>query len=482
MWTPWVEDELQTVDLKDKRLDTRLGEVLSQLSARPEAGLPQAAGGRTELTALYRLFDNPKASFEAVLAPHVAATRRRVAAEPWVLVPQDTTELDVTRPASAVTGVGPLGGGSRRGLLVHVLHAFTPDGTPLGTLDAQWLAREEPAEDEPRPSKAQKAARRKQTPLEEKESRRWVDAWQVLAKTARETPGTRLVGLADSEGDIYELLDKTLEAPPNLYFLLRAGQDRALKAPADPAAARLRAKVAQAPVRFTATVQVRPRQAKVGCTQHRREQTRLGRPATVEVRAQRMTLRPPHRPDRTLAPVEVNAVWVREAAPPSGEGPVDWLLLTNLPVDGDDGLRTAIDWYGGRWGIEVFFRTLKTGCRVERRRFEHVDRLTACLAVYLTVAWRTLYVCHLGRRCPEVSCEAVFEPAEWQAVYAVVHRAPPPAAAPSLGEMVQLVARLGGYLPRKNSPPGPQTVWQGLQRTYDMALCWQQFGPGAKDV
>lgn len=480
MWTPWVEDELQTVDLKDKRLDKRLGEVLSHLSARPAAGLPQASGGRTELTALYRLFNNPKASFETLLAPHVAATRRRVAAQPWVLAPQDTTELDVTRPASSVAGVGPLGTASRQGLFVHVLHAFTPDGTPLGTLGVQWWARE--AVEAPRPSKAQRAARRKQTPLEEKESRRWVDLWEVLAQTARETPGTRFVGLADSEGDIYELLDKTVAAPQNLCFIVRAGQDRALNAPADPTAKRLQAQLARAAVRFTATVRVRPRHAKVGCTPHRREQSRLGRTATVEVRARRVTLRPPHRSDRTLAPVEVNAVLVRETAPPADERPVEWVLLTGLPVAEDDALRTVIDWYALRWGIEVFFRTLKTGCRVEQRRFEQVDRLTACLALYLVVAWRTLYVCHLGRTCPEASCETVFEPPEWQAVCAMVHRAPPPETPPSLGEMVQLVARLGGYLPRPNSPPGPQTIWQGLQRAYDMALCWQQFGPGAKDV
>ena len=73
--------------------------------------------------------------------------------------------------------------------------------------------------------------------------------------------------------------------------------------------------------------------------------------------------------------------------------------------------------------IEVFFRMLKSGCRVEERRFEHVDRLLPCLAVYLIVAWRMLYVCRLGRSCPEISCEAVFEPAEWKSVYQVVRRA-----------------------------------------------------------
>jgi hypothetical protein len=43
--------------------------------------------------------------------------------------------------------------------------------------------------------------------------------------------------------------------------------------------------------------------------------------------------------------------------------------------------------------------------------------------------------------------------------------------------MTLLVAELGGYIRRKNSPPGPQTVWIGLQRMYDFAACWKAFGP-----
>jgi len=131
--------------------------------------------------------------------------------------------------------------------------------------------------------------------------------------------------------------------------------------------------------------------------------------------------------------------------------------------------------------IEVFFRVLKSGCRVQERRFEHLDRLLSCLAVYVIVAWRTLWVCRLGRSCPEMSCEAVFEPAEWKAVWKVIRRTAPPRVPPPLGELVRLVAQLGGYVNRRRgNPPGPQVVWIGLQRTYDFALCWQLFGPDAR--
>ena len=130
--------------------------------------------------------------------------------------------------------------------------------------------------------------------------------------------------------------------------------------------------------------------------------------------------------------------------------------------------------------IEIFFRVLKSGCRVEQRRFERLERLQTCLAVYLIVAWRTLYVCRLGRACPDTNCEALFEPAEWKSVWKIVHRRDPPPQPPTLGQMTRMVAQLGGYVPRPGRPPGPQTIWIGLQRTHDFALCWETFGPEAR--
>ena len=76
MMAPWVVDEMKTADLKDKRLDNRLREVLSQLAAHPTASIPAACGGHAEMAAAYRLFDNEKATFAGILQPHSEATRR----------------------------------------------------------------------------------------------------------------------------------------------------------------------------------------------------------------------------------------------------------------------------------------------------------------------------------------------------------------------------------------------------------------------
>lgn len=480
MVVPWVEDELKTVDLKDKRLDERLREVLSQLGEHPTASIPAACGGYAEMMGAYRLFDNEKVTLEQILAAHTQATRRRVAEQPVAVLADDTTEIDLSRPEQQVAGAGPLADSARRGMFLHPLHAFTPDGTALGTLHTLTWARGEEAG-----CASMSRSERASTPIEEKESYRWVQMLRQAVQEAAHCPSTQLVCVKDSEADIYELLAESPAPPQHVDWIVRACQNRALQWEngQETGEKHLRDHVATKPVLFTHTIHVRGRKAKVGCETRGRRQARDSREAQVEVRAASVTLRPPWRADRKLPAVTVNVVLVREADPPAGEEPVEWLLLTSLPIESSEQVRRVIQYYCVRWMIEVFFRVLKSGCRVEERRFENLERFKPCLAVYLIVAWRTLYVCRLGRSCPEISCEAVFDPAEWKSVWKVVRRTDVPRKPPGLGEMVCLIAQLGGYVNRKRSdPPGPQTIWIGLQRMHDFAQCWRLFGPEVRNT
>lgn len=121
MRAAWAEDEMKTVDLKDKRLNERLTTVLSALGERPTASIPAACGGFGEMTAASRFFDNEKVTYERILQPHAERTLERIAAQPVVLLVQDTTELDFTRPQQPMTGAGALDGSSRRGAFLHPL-------------------------------------------------------------------------------------------------------------------------------------------------------------------------------------------------------------------------------------------------------------------------------------------------------------------------------------------------------------------------
>ena len=198
---------------------------------------------------------------------------------------------------------------------------------------------------------------------------------------------------------------------------------------------------------------------------------RTARTVHQQIKTVRVTLKAPSRPDRVLPDTEVTAILATEPHPPAGEEPVEWLLLTNLPVETAQQALEKLQWYLCRWQIEIFFRILKSGCRIEELQLEKRERLEPALAFYMIIAWRVLFLTMLGRECPEMPCDVVFDEAEWQAVYLVTQRQPPPDTPPSLDRMVRMIAGLGGFLDRKcDGFPGPQTLWIGLQRAADFVL------------
>ena len=475
MVSAWAREEMASADFGDLRLDDRAAVLLSAVGNCPNLSIPAACGGRAEMAAAYRFFDNPKVTFDTVLQSHRECTRQRLGEQEVALLVQDTSEIDLTRPQQEVVGAGELDG-SRQGVLLHALHAFTPDGTPLGTAWARCLIRPEVSH----VSKDGKRLRQKQTPIEQKESMRWVEGLRQTREIAAALPGVQCICIGDSESDIYECLAESravCEGGPAVYdWLIRGCHDRTLVDDSNPCNY-LRERVLATKALYRAELGVRERQAKTNVETWGRRQNRRTRRARVEVRAATVTLRPPKRNDRELPPITVNVVLVREPNPPAGEVPIEWMLLTSLPIDTPEQVRKVVEYYCVRWNIEILFRTLKGGCRVEHRRFEHIDRILPCMALYLIVAWRTLLVCRLGRECPDADCETLFEPSEWKAVWVAVNRAKPPKKKPSLSQIVHLIAQLGGYVQRPSSEPGPQTIWIGLQRMYDLSWAWDAFGP-----
>jgi hypothetical protein len=151
------------------------------------------------------------------------------------------------------------------------------------------------------------------------------------------------------------------------------------------------------------------------------------------------------------------------------------MLLTTLTVRTFEDATRCLAWYARRWGIEVYHRTLKSGCRIEQRQLGSAERLEACLAIDLVVAWRIFHLTKLGRETPDVPCTVFFEDAEWKALVAYVTHDPlPPAHPPTLREATRMVASLGGFLGRTgDGEPGTQSLWLGLQRLDDIAALWK---------
>jgi hypothetical protein len=480
----WVQEELESASFGDQRLNARFRIVLDDLSEKPSASIPTACGGWNETHGAYRFFGNKRVDAQHVFDPHREASLKRIAEHDVMLLVQDTTELNLTRPRERLTGAGPLNDESRWGFYAHPLMAITPERIPLGLVNVKFWARDLETFRATQQAKAEDPrakAKRKTRPIEEKESQRWVDGYRAGCEVADQVPGTKIVVISDSEADMYEcFLEAGLkDGTKRAEWITRACQDRSLSERSPEGYARLRQKVASKRVLGTMEVEVRERPANEA-KEGKRNQPRSARIATMTIQATRVKLRGPQRPGGRPADIEINAVLVREQAPPRGQEPIEWLLLTSLPISTLKKVCVVIEYYCCRWQIEIYFRILKSGCRVEDRQFEDASHYLPCLASYMVIAWRVMYVMMLGRECPDMSCAEVFSEAEWKSVFVVVRDVSPPDEPPTLQEMVYLIGRLGGHLGRTHDgPPGPKAMWIGMQRMTDLALAWRTFGPAA---
>lgn len=221
-----VEDfarEVSGGSFGDLRLNKRSRMLAEALAKKPNMSIPAALGGKADIAGCYRFFNNEKVSPDQILQPHVEATYQRINAVDFVLLVQDTTEIDLTRPEQQVDGAGPMDCESRRGAFFHPTMAFDASGVPLGIVGQQSWTREEISSD----SKAEKNKKRKQTPINEKESFRWLQGLQYAERTAAACPETTCVCVGDSEADIYDVFAAaTTSEHGNLHLLVRAGQKR----------------------------------------------------------------------------------------------------------------------------------------------------------------------------------------------------------------------------------------------------------------
>ena len=117
-----------------------------------------------------------------------------------------------------------------------------------------------------------------------------------------------------------------------------------------------------------------------------------------------------------LGDIRIWAVLAQEVESPQGVTPLKWLLLTTIEISSFEQAVEKLSWYCLRWGIEVYHKTLKSGCKVEERQLGNADRIESCLAIDMVIAWRIYHLTKLGREIPDLPCTVFFEEAEWKAL------------------------------------------------------------------
>ena len=461
----WALAEFGGTDLGDRRRTNRLMRVATSLGRQSLGTLPGSFDGWAELKAAYRLLGRPDIRHGQVLAPHTLRIRQASRKPGQYLMVEDTTDLDFTSH-EATDGLGRIGNDGGRGLWVHStlaleIHGWTkaqePRVTILGLMSQRCWSRTGPTIGNHKETNAARLAR-------QRESQRWAEA---LLEIGPPPEGVEWTYVADREGDIYEVFIRCQER--RWDYIVRANQPRALAqeggsvfgaVAATPGLGHLNLTLRNRPQRI-----IRPKRK----GQHKRvRHAQPARTVTLEARACTVALRGPWRPGGWLDSRTVNVVEAKEVAPPDGEEPIHWVLLTSWPCQSLQQARRVVNAYARRWLIEEYHKCLKTGTRIEDSQLSTARALEALLGILAVVAVRLLNRKLLALTCPD---EAVDSSEVGEEVLAILEAQ---YGLPSGGwthrSLLKCVAQLGGFPGRRgDGSPGWLTLWRGWHQLAIMA-------------
>jgi len=432
MTETWAEIEFRNLNLGDERLNQRAVKLIETFAKAPKLSIPQACQGWAETQATYRFYANENVTWEKLLGAHTEQVEQRiiVSKEPVILCLQDTTELDFN--GQETEDLGRLSYDAQRGMYLHPTLCITPDRIPLGISDAwMWARGNSKEEDQNNPTI--------------KESDRWIEGYDRVAEMAERCPESRLVYVADREGDILSLMQRSNALNTPADWLVRAKHNRKLS-PDETLWDRVDKQEVMSRVSF-----IKPR-----------KKGEKSREVQQEIKVLRCTF-----PVKGKEGIEITLVQAKEINPPNGKAPLIWRLLSNRTVENEAQACELIDWYRCRWEIEMFFDILKVGCKVEKLQLSSKERIEKALIMAMIVAWRVMYLMRLGRVCPDLPAELIFDPLEWKSSYALLNKKIPKRV-PTLNTVLRNLATLGGFLGRKSDgDPGAKSIWIGFQRIQD---------------
>lgn len=458
-----IEREFKDAPLADKRLAHRLVKIAAMAVTDPAASFPQMARSDGELEGIYRFLNNHRVAADGILDPHYRATLARMASLKRVAVVHDSTQFAFRNDVAEVLGYLP--GPGQRGIVGHFALAVDEGGIPLGVLGIEALT--PPA---PRPRKRGKKHRLYDRTSLQKLSARWGRLVQAVRE--RIDGQTSVIHVMDREADSYELMHEISEAQESFVIRLRH-RDRLARSPSDEMHEWRPVEEVATGGRFVAK-----REVPVSIRRHSKDQTykrrypeRDRRTASLRVEALPVVFKRPgviHNEPDLPASINVNVVRVWEPAPPLGEEAIEWLLITNEPIDNQDQVEAVIDWYRRRWKIEEYFKALKTGCAFERRQLQTRAALVNTLALLAPIAWQLLTLRDQGRKAPQAPARTVLSQQQIKVLHGLSKRPLPDK--PSVEQALLAIAAQGGHL-KRNGPPGWQTLGRGLEK-----LWWAEMG------
>lgn len=444
---------IEAGEFGDLRLSARHLRLIEMARESPGSSFPEWVDSPSELESLYRFMSNESVTVEAMLEPHFRTTCDKSAGQ-QVLVLHDTTQFEFGGEVVR-EGLGPRGKSKRAdGFFGHFALAASADvrRSCLGLLGFLSYVQ------------ARKIRGRKVVEARPK-SAKWFELIRQCEERAQR-PGD-LVHVMDREADDYALfaaLDRS-----EFRFICRA-KDRTVDG--DDGAVGLRELLGSVEHSIEREVQLSPRAAERSPVNRKHHPPRPSRPAQLRIRAHRVAvLRPKGRPRDSLPDqVELNAVQVYEPKPPTGQAPIDWLIMTNEPINTLEAIERIVDSYKARWLIEEYFKALKTGCSYERRQLETLHGLLNALGLLAPIAVDLLRLRETARDNPNAPASEVISVGRLEVLRAISHRHPL-GPKPRAVDILLAVAGLGGHL-KNNGHPGWLVLHRGFIRLLDAEAGW----------
>ena len=284
----------------------------------------------------------------------------------------------------------------------------------------------------------------------------WLSALKDSAELAQQVPDVRCIAVLDREADAYTIFEQC-QRYDSLELIVRGRHNRSQGEQQD----KLFDQIRTAPVQALLEIDVARSSARRAARRQKASALRIARTAEAELRWQEVTLfQTPTDPN--TASLTLNLVHVWETTPASeGIEPLEWFLLTSLPVTSKTDAEKIIDAYRLRWRIEDWHRVQKSGCKAEFLNLQRVERLQRAIAIKAVIAWRLHAMTLLGRETPELPADVLFSELEIRVLRDIARdrKKPPPN---NLGSAMLIMAILDGYLNRKNDPPpGHKIIWTG---------------------
>jgi hypothetical protein len=435
--------------LGHKKRTECLVKIADLIHRHPGGTLPHKLHQPKDYKAMDRLMNRPEVTHESVLVSPLELTRRKMREATGVtLLLHDTTELDYSGLKS-IKDLGSIGGDLNRGFLCHNSLAYDPQQREVLGLANQILHRRQCKRKAKGAKKKREGVKQKRERLD-RESRLWVRGAEAVGAA----PEARLwVHVADRGADTFEFLAH-LEQRKKQGFVVRSCSKRVIRQGHDENAPKgdLKKYAHSLPRVGSQVVTV---SAKQGCP---------GRKATISVGFAPILLIPPHvrRGEYEKKPLAIWVVCVREDNPPKGVTPLEWILLTNVPVTTEEQAWERIEWYRNRWVLEEYHKAQKTGCAIEEMQFETSQALEPMIALLSVVAVTLLNLREAARR-PDAKERPATEVVDAHYVHVLSswrHGKPKPKW--SVHDFFMALARLGGHQNRKSDHrPGWVVLWRG---------------------